>query len=902
MSAADLSMSRGSSRHTVDDDWQDADNLDRSDVAAYLNSQQEDLQKQILLETSNSKSKQRLNSLSNPSLGAGGMSGGSSTPSSRGPTPPPSAGWTLGMSEIKSRSRSPTLVVSAPSAPSQNSSTPSHTSGDKRSRSGESGTNDEIFVNQVGFEVGPGPPLLHTESAASLNDLLTSPNDGERKVSSAPQSEATPGSQRRSPAATPAFKKSIKNRNISTTSNASGGNRPSGSETPNSDKRYKRKSWINNALNPTYKSRSDDLKRNFPSLPPEETLIVDYSCALQKDILVHGRLYVTTNCLCFYANIFRWETAVTIKWREVTAMTKEKTALVIPNAIQICTGHEKFFFTSFTARDKTHMMLFRLWQNALLDSPASHAEIWTWVHSVYGEKSMPDSDNEGSAEAGSSYSFDGLDGDQSSTRPRLYSNIAEGDEEDKLPINAGSFLPDRVGDRPMLSINNNASLDSLATDQSDTTESDPAKGTSLDIDPVLDNASSLVDLTSMLTFQAWRQDKEGREMLTKCFSINIDELFTLLFTNSKFFYDFQAERNTFDIVQCPWQQKDNSEDKFRKVSFTLNLNHPMGPKTSRATETQTMHSVSVPGQIYSVEVETINADIPYADNFYVMSHFCIVKVNDGETRLTVVSDIKYRKAPWGIVKSFLEKNCWAGLEDHYLALGVALEAEVEGALSKNQDVSNKKKTRRARKSNVRRAQSSSTYPSTTTAPILSSQNVVRNKRHVQSPRNQDYQNSFIGPLLLPSLLTALFVLALLNILLFYKMWCLESRLLSKEEISEADLNIQLRRHLEGPRYTTDWVRLLQRQEVLHNKEMESWHVAVNEAVDLLHKAETSIGKLTQVFQVDGDKRLLNQLSDMDLKMAMHATNTVYDQQQMDSAKHVPEESHPGPGSREGNTF
>jgi hypothetical protein len=106
----------------------------------------------------------------------------------------------------------------------------------------------------------------------------------------------------------------------------------------------------------------------------------------------------------------------------------------------------------------------------------------------------------------------------------------------------------------MLSINTNASVDSLATDQSDTTESDPAKGAGIEIDPVLDTASSLVDLTSMLTFQAWRQDKDGREMLTKTLCINIDELFTLLFTNSKFFYDFQAERNTFDIMLCPWKQ------------------------------------------------------------------------------------------------------------------------------------------------------------------------------------------------------------------------------------------------------------------------------------------------------------------------------------------------------------
>lgn len=49
-------------------------------------------------------------------------------------------------------------------------------------------------------------------------------------------------------------------------------------------------------------------------------------------------------------------------------MTKEKTARVIPNAIQITTSNnEKHFFTSFGARDKTFLMLFRIWQNALLE-------------------------------------------------------------------------------------------------------------------------------------------------------------------------------------------------------------------------------------------------------------------------------------------------------------------------------------------------------------------------------------------------------------------------------------------------------------------------------------------------------------------------------------------------------
>ena len=156
--------------------------------------------------------------------------------------------------------------------------------------------------------------------------------------------------------------------------------------------RVKRKSAWYQMLNPTYRSRCEDFRRIFKDLPVEERLIVDYSCALQRDILLQGRIYVTQNFLCFYANIFRWETLVQLRWKDVSALTKEKTALVIPNAIQICTtggpdasgGGEKHFFCSFGARDKTYVVLFRTWQQALLDQPLGNQELWKFVHSVYG--------------------------------------------------------------------------------------------------------------------------------------------------------------------------------------------------------------------------------------------------------------------------------------------------------------------------------------------------------------------------------------------------------------------------------------------------------------------------------------------------------------------------------------
>ncbi|XP_038163586.1 protein Aster-A isoform X2 [Cyprinodon tularosa] len=145
----------------------------------------------------------------------------------------------------------------------------------------------------------------------------------------------------------------------------------------------KMQSWYN-VLSPTYKQRNEDFRKIFKKLPDTERLIVDYSCALQKDILLQGRLYLSENWLCFYSNIFRWETTITIQLKDVTSMTKEKTAKLIPNAIQINTENEKHFFTSFGARERSFMMIFRLWQNALLDKSLSPKELWHIVHQCYG--------------------------------------------------------------------------------------------------------------------------------------------------------------------------------------------------------------------------------------------------------------------------------------------------------------------------------------------------------------------------------------------------------------------------------------------------------------------------------------------------------------------------------------
>ena len=58
---------------------------------------------------------------------------------------------------------------------------------------------------------------------------------------------------------------------------------------------------------------------------------------------------------------------LTIPFKSVTAITKERTAFLFPNAIQINTTAEKYGFSSLISRDITYTVVFKVWQNSLLD-------------------------------------------------------------------------------------------------------------------------------------------------------------------------------------------------------------------------------------------------------------------------------------------------------------------------------------------------------------------------------------------------------------------------------------------------------------------------------------------------------------------------------------------------------
>ncbi|XP_067420547.1 protein Aster-B isoform X2 [Emydura macquarii macquarii] len=634
----------------------------------------------------------------------------------------------------------------------------------------------------------------------------------------------------------------------------------------------KSQSWYN-VLSPTYKQRNEDFRKLFKQLPDTERLIVDYSCALQRDILLQGRLYLSENWICFYSNIFRWETLLTVRLKDICSMTKEKTARLIPNAIQVCTDTEKHFFTSFGARDRTYMMMFRLWQNALLEKPLCPKELWHFVHQCYGnelgltsddedyvppdddfntmgyceeipveENEVNDSSSKSSMEAKpeaspqlpkKSFTASTLTSTGSSEAPTSFDGVLPEEEElVESPLEKELTIENIIGDKieiiapvnsPSLDFNDNEDIPTELSDSSETHDEGEV--------------------------QAFYEDLNGRQYMNEVFSFSVDKLYDLLFTDSQFQRDFMEQRRFSDIIFHPWKKEEDGNQS-RVILYTITLTNPLAPKTATVTETQTMYKASQESECYVIDAEVLTHDVPYHDYFYTINRYTLTRVARNKSRLRVSTELRYRKQPWGLVKSFIEKNFWSGLEDYFRHLESELTKTESMYLAEIHRQSPKEKM--SKQSTVRRRKRPHAHLrvphleevlSPVTTPT--DEEVVHRIKHVAGSTQtrhvpEDSPGSFhlqsVSKLLV-IISCVLVLLVILNMMLFYKLWMLEYT----TQTLTAWQGLRLPERL--PQSQSEWAQLLESQQKYHDMELQKWREIIKSSVMLLDQMKESLGNL-----------------------------------------------------------
>ncbi|KAI8835960.1 hypothetical protein BJ741DRAFT_606415 [Chytriomyces cf. hyalinus JEL632] len=110
-------------------------------------------------------------------------------------------------------------------------------------------------------------------------------------------------------------------------------------------------------------SSSKKMIKLFPEISADEVTLNVYNCAIEKDILWQGKLYSTTNYLCFHSIVFGKTERLVVKWLDIISIEKKMTASVFPNAIKVTTLEGKHTFASFLYRDTAHAEISAHWKS-----------------------------------------------------------------------------------------------------------------------------------------------------------------------------------------------------------------------------------------------------------------------------------------------------------------------------------------------------------------------------------------------------------------------------------------------------------------------------------------------------------------------------------------------------------
>ena len=97
--------------------------------------------------------------------------------------------------------------------------------------------------------------------------------------------------------------------------------------------------------------------REIFKLPEDEEIFDDFSC--KEGNLTKGRMYLTTNYMCYFSNFLGKQKKIVIKWRQITNFAKDGN-----NAIRVSRENlPETVFKEFSERDTSFKFIRRLWAN-----------------------------------------------------------------------------------------------------------------------------------------------------------------------------------------------------------------------------------------------------------------------------------------------------------------------------------------------------------------------------------------------------------------------------------------------------------------------------------------------------------------------------------------------------------
>lgn len=337
----------------------------------------------------------------------------------------------------------------------------------------------------------------------------------------------------------------------------------------------------------------------------EERLIADHSCALSRDILVQGKMYISDQHICFYSNILGWVSTIVIAFKEIVQIEKRTTAGIFPNGIVIDTLHTKYIFASFISRDATFDLITDVWNQIILGkSRLRHPQRRTssYIGGTDGESN-------------SFYSEDGM-------------SDSGFDEEDESVL-----------------------------DNTELTSSDGTVDENLDGSQKASMATAAGPMKHAPT-EADYKPKDGEKLIKKA-TINgpLGKVANIMFGDDvSTVTDILKAQKNYDISTIP----KILDSKEREYEYTKPLPGSFGPSKTKCIITETLEEYDLEKSVKAVQISK-TPDVPSGNSFSVKTTFLLSWAENSCTELTVYVTIDWTSKSW--IKGAVEKGTFDGVTD-----------------------------------------------------------------------------------------------------------------------------------------------------------------------------------------------------------------------------------------------
>ncbi|RMD40432.1 hypothetical protein DV735_g4696, partial [Chaetothyriales sp. CBS 134920] len=424
------------------------------------------------------------------------------------------------------------------------------------------------------------------------------------------------------------------------------------------------------------KPRNKSFHQQFRSVPEDDYLLDDYSCALQKDILLAGRLYISEGHICFSSNILGWVTTLIISFDEVVNIERENTALVIPNAIAIQTLHARHTFRSLLSRESTYDLLIGIWR---VSHPASFQK------SMAGKSQIArDALNDGAGTAASDKASE-RGSDASSDND---SEDEEDEGDDDHDAHSTHSAPSTVGSAPSFGPTETQDVKTALRMPSGTNgQSHPSPPTTA-TPPELPTAPGPSQTTghSAQDFPgpATHPPSECVDASTHYEIIIKDEVlpaplgkvYSLLYgpQSSAFVRKFLVDECRSLELQLEDDKVGLSNEKrMRQYTYIKPLNGSIGPRQTKCITTEELDFFDLDRAV-TVTCSTQTPDVPSGSSFVTKTRYCLTWGPGNSTRLQMNCIVEWSAKSW--FKVAIEKGAKEGQQQYGDSLIKALKANL----------------------------------------------------------------------------------------------------------------------------------------------------------------------------------------------------------------------------------